>query len=947
MFMTEKDFEKVKDIRGVSPAKNYLPAKSQWFSRHEDKKLDDVFLGIEQKESFGYADGGEMESTDITADLEKFNIDNLDYYEYEQYNHFLPRLGKAQSLQLLINTVDGDTSQLSPELAELAEKQGSSYADGGFMNNVYANGGGFANDPHYKSFMEKRDKLIAQLKSRVVRAVGIDEAMEFFDYEHSSIAPYRFLERAVQSNLIALDEINKELVESALEETKDLDSDEDLEEIGSSDFTYYLKNVLDEAGFNVGFVNSRLRRLNEDGSVKEIENNYANGGDLSDVDLNFDFETEGDAEFEYPQEVEKIKLLRGLINFDEVRGAVDYGKTKDNTDLQFYKKGKLVMTVKGDYDVDAEILDTEIDILGIKHRINYHPYDSMGGLDYSALKRELEKTNFADGGFMNNVYKFGGNIKDLPKNWQYKVEQSGNKPNDNYFSEVLYNGETLFLELGEMGNTREDAEKEVKDFFATVKPLSIEEMEHSWGRNYNVNFKSKRGLGKKLVYSKAEAKDLFDALKDLSGQKNLIGLAKFNIRKYDYTDSGRFYVVDENENTINKKTGKIYSGKQTLEYVFQNKNDAQYFADKLNEESKKEDFDYYSFFYDRNSKQVKIEQGFVKDAILNGSKRECEIAKKSYPKLKYKIGDTLETKNNGKAKVVNLKMEIWANKEGYVSEYFVVYENYFRTNGGEKYKVTGVERIGTDDVYESSENNQFAKGGELKGSFSAVIQVPYNYEKVVLDDFEFTEFLSKALTKKWFGNGIWNVTIEKQLFEIDYAQKIVVKIDIPVGVTQGGGLDKFEVGEFISKTLTKKWFGNGIWGVYIVSGYADGGSLMGVHDGTAFMQNPVYAEKGSYLQDNEGFMRADNEFNYRYPEKEVYIETLDEPIDLTSTVTIKSNEVVISPIDENIDLNDDNRIRARMTQSNRGSAENFGKINPRAFEFIDLPMPTSNTHKND
>jgi hypothetical protein len=104
---------------------------------------------------------------------------------------------------------------------------------------------------------------------------------------------------------------------------------------------------------------------------------------------------------------------------------------------------------------------------------------------------------------------------------------------------------------------------------------------------------------------------------------------------------------------------------------------------------------------------------------------------------------------------------------------------------------------------------------------------------------------------------------------------------------------------------------------------------------------------GGMFEENDGFMKADNEFNYRYPTKDVYIETLDEPIDLTSTVTIKSNEVVISPIDENIDLNDDNRIRARMTQSNRGSAENFGKINPRAFEFIDLPMPTSNTHKND
>jgi hypothetical protein len=94
-------------------------------------------------------------------------------------------------------------------------------------------------------------------------------------------------------------------------------------------------------------------------------------------------------------------------------------------------------------------------------------------------------------------------------------------------------------------------------------------------------------------------------------------------------------------------------------------------------------------------------------------------------------------------------------------------------------------------------------------------------------------------------------------------------------------------------------------------------------------------------------MKADNNRNFRYPEKEVYIETLDEPIGLTSSGSDMPNIFKFTTISEDIDLNDDNRIRARMTQSNIGSAENFGKINPSAFEFIDLPMPTSNKHKND
>ena len=107
------------------------------------------------------------------------------------------------------------------------------------------------------------------------------------------------------------------------------------------------------------------------------------------------------------------------------------------------------------------------------------------------------------------------------------------------------------------------------------------------------------------------------------------------------------------------------------------------------------------------------------------------------------------------------------------------------------------------------------------------------------------------------------------------------------------------------------------------------------------------ADGGSF-DDNEGFMRADNNNNYRYPEMEVYVETFDEPIDLTSNVSNKTNKVVIQPLNEDIDLSDDNRVRARMTQSNKGSAKDFAKINPKAFEFIEeLPMPTSHLHKND
>ena len=284
----------------------------------------------------------------------------------------------------------------------------------------------------------------------------------------------------------------------------------------------------------------------------------------------------------------------------------------------------------------------------------------------------------------------------------------------------------------------------------------------------------------------------------------------------------------------------------------------------------------------------------------------------------------------------------------------------------------------------------YAKGGELQGKFLAEIKVPYNYEKVVEDEFEFTEFLSKALTKKWFGNGVWIVKIVKPLFKKDYNQKIVVEIEIPVGVTQGGGLSKFDVVEFISKTLTKKWFGNGYWGVDIIKSFADGGFMDGVYGNGGEIDDIKKAKKaliakakskGVYenfgqkevreLEDkygytdhvrafddwamnfdlsqmaDGGFMEAKNGNNYRYPNREVRVETIDEPIDLNDNVSYGSNEVVIEPINDYMDLTgDDLRARLSYTPKHR-SPEKMLDVNPRMAEFVELPKTISNKHKND
>jgi len=58
----------------------------------------------------------------IETELENFDLKNLDTFERREYDHFVKQSTKTETLQLLINNVEGDYSQLSTELSEIAEK---------------------------------------------------------------------------------------------------------------------------------------------------------------------------------------------------------------------------------------------------------------------------------------------------------------------------------------------------------------------------------------------------------------------------------------------------------------------------------------------------------------------------------------------------------------------------------------------------------------------------------------------------------------------------------------------------------------------------------------------------------------------------------------------------------------------------------------------------------
>ena len=130
-----------------------------------------------------------------------------------------------------------------------------------------AEGGGvrdYMDTPEYKEMVDRMQKITYDVKGRVVRAIGLDRAIEFYDIDYP-VRPYQLIEKAVRSGFITLDEINERVIDSALETAQDSEDDE---EVGSSDFTAYLHSFLNDAGFKVGFVKNHLTR------------EYANGGDL-------------------------------------------------------------------------------------------------------------------------------------------------------------------------------------------------------------------------------------------------------------------------------------------------------------------------------------------------------------------------------------------------------------------------------------------------------------------------------------------------------------------------------------------------------------------------------------------------------------------------------------------------------------------------------------------
>ena len=109
--------------------------------------------------------------------------------------------------------------------------------------------------------------------------------------------------------------------------------------------------------------------------------------------------------------------------------------------------------------------------------------------------------------------------------------------------------------------------------------------------------------------------------------------------------------------------------------------------------------------------------------------------------------------------------------------------------------------------------------------------------------FGFREFLSNKLTKKWFGHGAFVI------IPLSEYTKNEIKLEIQIPAGKEYCLDKangyYDFSQFISKALTEKWFGHGVFGVEILREYKDGGAVGKKYKSGDFVFAKIYKDESN------------------------------------------------------------------------------------------------------
>ncbi len=126
------------------------------------------------------------------------------------------------------------------------------------------------------SVFEQFANMQLQVANALLANNAISNHNELYDLRNyiqgAPFSALSLIEHAVMSSLLSIDELNADIVYAA-KQTVDVYSDLDVEEFGSSDWTYALKQFMDGTDYPVDFVDDRLVR---------VDKKYFKGGDLKD-----------------------------------------------------------------------------------------------------------------------------------------------------------------------------------------------------------------------------------------------------------------------------------------------------------------------------------------------------------------------------------------------------------------------------------------------------------------------------------------------------------------------------------------------------------------------------------------------------------------------------------------------------------------------------------------
>jgi hypothetical protein len=129
--------------------------------------------------------------------------------------------------------------------------------------------GKFADGGEVYEDLKKKSMLT---KAKIVTVIGFDEAYKYFDREYV-VSPFYLIQSAVLRGFITIDEINKDLWDSAVEESEDIQERYAGTEhgIGGSDMNAFIYRMLNGAGIKVGVVDNKYQRMANGGEVEELE----------------------------------------------------------------------------------------------------------------------------------------------------------------------------------------------------------------------------------------------------------------------------------------------------------------------------------------------------------------------------------------------------------------------------------------------------------------------------------------------------------------------------------------------------------------------------------------------------------------------------------------------------------------------------------------------------